>query len=185
MPIDRIPSAALESGVPTRSQLPAGSVLQVVQTYKTDASSYSGIDTYPTIMSATITPTSATSKILLMTSVSYGFANGQAQFEWYFYFDRAIGGAATQVVGQGDAAGSRQRGVFQPGGFTGQQTEMTLGTLSNCYLDSPATTQQIVYYLKMRAHNNAFYINRSPVDNDGSGYSKRLTSNLTLMEIAG
>jgi hypothetical protein len=136
-------------------------------------------------MSASITPVSTSSKILVMTSVSYGFESTAAQFEWYFFFDRSIGGAATQVVGQGDAAGSRQRGIFQPGGFTGQQNAMALGTLTSCYLDSPATTQATIYYLKMRAHTNLLYINRSPLDNDGSGYSKRLTSSLTLMEIAG
>ncbi len=73
MPIDRIPSAALESGVPTRSQLPAGSVLQVVQSQSASFSSTTTVipldNTAPQItegtefLTATITPTSATSRL--------------------------------------------------------------------------------------------------------------------------
>jgi len=53
-----------------KAALPTGSVLQVVQTYKTDsfstnATSYTNV----TGLSASITPTSATSKILVMVSV--------------------------------------------------------------------------------------------------------------------
>lgn len=81
MPLSRIPATFLSGQVPDVNA-PSGSVVQVVQTYKTDASSYQGVNTYPTVMSASITPVSTSSKILVMTSVSYGFDNTAAQYEW-------------------------------------------------------------------------------------------------------
>ena len=181
----------LQPNLGSQVEIPAlkpisGSVVQVVQDYKTDATVYNGVDTYHTVMSVSITPKYANSKMLISSDVSYGYTAGQAQYEWYFYLDRSIGGGAFGFIGVGDAAGSRQRGWFQPlGNLTGTtQDHMTLGTLSGTYLDSPATTQAITYKLAFRSHTNSFYINRSPIDTDGSGYSKRLTSNLTIMEIA-
>ena len=76
MPISTIPAAGLSSGVPTRAQLPAGSVLQVVHaqsgTFATTTSIIPIDNTIPQntegaeFLTASITPTSATS-ILLIT----------------------------------------------------------------------------------------------------------------------
>ena len=70
MPLSKIDSDSLNSGVPTRAQLPAGSVLQVVG-YLPASSSGSTTSTTPvsTTLSATITPTSATSKILVQAII--------------------------------------------------------------------------------------------------------------------
>ena len=79
MPISTIPAAGLSSGVPTRAQLPAGSVLQVVSS--TTVGGLSSTSTsYVDITNATvtITPTSATSKILVLATgnASYGLVGG-------------------------------------------------------------------------------------------------------------
>ena len=163
----------------------AGSVVQVVQDYKTNAVALNGVDVYHTVMSVTITPKDANSKMLISADVSYGYTPGEQQYEWYWYVDKVISGVATPV-GIADADGARQRGWFQPPAFaTGSgDSHMAMGTLSGKYLESPATSSPITYQLKFRSHTNTFYINRSAVDTNGSGYSKRLTSNLTVMEIA-
>ena len=79
MPIDQITSASLASGVPTRAQLPAGCVLQVVSStaqggLTSTSTSYVDI----TNATVTITPTAATSKILVLAtgSASYGLVSG-------------------------------------------------------------------------------------------------------------
>ena len=178
-----VPSSKLSLGA---SDMPAGSVLQVVQDYKTDASSYVGSGVYHTVMSASITPVSTNSKILISSDVSYGYAGGQLQYEWLFYFERTIAGGSATKVGEADAASLRETGAFQPIGLDNVLDEMVnVGTVSGSFLDSPSTTSQITYALRFRSHSNTFYVNRSVTDNDGIGFSKRLTSNFTLMEIAG
>jgi hypothetical protein len=181
-----VTNAKLASGAVTAGDLPSGSVLQVVQDYKTDASSYAGSGVYHTIMSANITPVSTNSKILISSDVSYGYAGGELQYEWIFYFERTISGGSATKIGEADGANLRETGAFQPIGLDNVLDEqVNVGTVSGCFLDTPSTTSQITYALKFRSHTNTFYINRSVTDYDGTGFGKRLTSNFTLMEIAG
>jgi len=81
MPLSKIDSDSLNTGVPTRAQLPAGSVLQVVNaTYATSTSNNTG--TYAdTGLTASITPTSASSKILVLANQNGVYADGNAQAE--------------------------------------------------------------------------------------------------------
>lgn len=75
MPISTIPAVGLSSGVPTRAQLPAGSVLQVVHAQSASFSSTTSVipidNTIPQntegaeFLTASITPTSATSTLLI------------------------------------------------------------------------------------------------------------------------
>ena len=182
-----ITNAMLASNAITSASLPSGTVLQVVQTYKTDASSYAGSGVYHTVMSANITPISTNSKVFISTDLSYSYQSGQLQYEWLFYFDRTIAGGSAIKIGAADAAGSRETGAFQPTSLSSGSADdhVALGTISNSFLDAPLTTSQITYALKFRSHGNTFYVNRSRTDYDGTGFSKRLTSNFTLMEIAG
>jgi len=70
MPVSQIIQASLASGVPTsvaRSALPTGSVLQVVQgSNSSTATSTNNTTWVSTHLSATITPTSSSSKILII-----------------------------------------------------------------------------------------------------------------------
>ena len=74
MAIDKIPSVALDSGVPTRAQLPAGSVLQIA-TNTFDGRTTGGTAGVPStitngtqLFSVSFTPTAATNIILVQTS---------------------------------------------------------------------------------------------------------------------
>ncbi len=154
----------------------AGNVIQVVQTVKTDTfSSTSESFTAVTGMSATITPRSTSSKILVLATVNVG--SDPSVTSSYVNLNR--NGAAIFI---GDAAGSR--------------TRATSGRISSIadsnnpvgfeFLDSPSTTSSTTYSITLRsqASGQPVYVNRSGTDADNATRS-RAASSITLMEIAG
>ena len=150
----------------------------VVQTVKTDvftstANSYTNI----TGLSVTITPSSASSKILLVAQLTVG-ANAAAQWGHF----RFSGGNSTAYVGA--AAGNRTRAVF--GGLNNQGDGFYLSAFSMVYVDSPATTSPVTYVVQgMTGTTNAttFYINRSQQD-ENSNRQARGASSLLAIEVA-
>ena len=160
-----ITTASSGQSIP-KAALPTGSVLQVVSaTYATQTSSTSGNTWVDTGLSATITPTSASSKILVfvaatglrkIASTNAGVAVGL----------RVLRGA-TQIVDVGLDNSSTETTANG-----GQSTTSS----STCYLDSPATTSATTYKLQF---NNARNVS-DPV------YIciANCTSVITLMEIA-
>jgi hypothetical protein len=151
--------------------LPAGSVLQVVQTTKTD--SFSTVSTsYTTFMTVSITPSSSSSKILI-TFGTNGGTNGDVAHGYLAIFRNS-----TQIF-QADTAGSR-RSATSVINTAGQQQLYYGGT----YLDSPATTSAISYTIQVLSSNAAaIYLNRSARDNDALAYDGRSVSSITVMEI--
>jgi hypothetical protein len=156
------------------SQLPTGSVLQVLQATKTDA--FSTTSTSPvdiTGLSVTITPSSSSNKILVSYS-TVGSINGDIA---HGYFNMVRGATA---IFKADVAGSRTSATSvlnQPNG--GQML-----CYSQTYLDSPATTSATTYKLQLNSSNgNAIYVNRSARDFDSAAYDGRAVSSFTVMEI--
>ena len=166
-------------GVPT-SAMPAGSVLQVASTTKTDVFSVSlaagATSSAITGFSASITPTSASSKILLVASINGG-SNGIVQG---FILTRD---SSTLTAATGNSAGSRSRvtsASFPTSSPGALQVPVT-------YLDSPNTTSQVTYEFLMvngSGVTQTHYINRSHQDTDTS-IRMRAISTITLLEIAG
>jgi len=159
----------------------AGGVLQVIQAYKTDTQTISsGTPTFVDIsgLSITITPSSSSSKFLIMWSVVMG--NGTDASHGYVRLNR--NGTAIALA---DAASNRttaSSGVVNSA-VSGQTIPST-----NSFLDSPATASAITY--KLTASNNnvggsSTFINRSARDTDLTGYDGRSTSSFTVLEIAG
>lgn len=157
----------------TASQLPAGSVLQVVQTIKTDTfSTTSGSLTDITGMSVSITPSSASNKILVQYSL------GLVQPSSPAVFGVALLSGST-VIGAGATAGSR-RLVSSSGIFEGDRGSGQVFT----FLDSPATTSSTTYKLQIYINGGlTIYVNRSATDLDNTTYN-RTASTITVMEIA-
>ena len=155
----------------------AGIGSNVVQTVKTDtftttSSSYTTV----TGLSATITPTSNTAKVLIIVQVTHAMS---AAGVGYGHF-RVAGGNATTYVG--DASGSRIRGVF--GG--GSELTNTISALSETivYVDSPASASATTYQLEVRtASTGSVHINRSQNDGDNA-FNNRGASSITLIEVA-
>jgi hypothetical protein len=164
--------------------LPAGvggKILQVVSTTKTDTFSTTagmGSPVQITGLTATITPTSTSSKILVMYNVDFGF-NGTGT---------TIGIALSRngsSICIGDAASVRPR-VTSVGHHEGSpwNAHNSAGT----FLDSPNTTSATTYGLKIGNNGNSaltIFVNRTGRDNNLTHEDGRSTSTITVMEIAG
>jgi len=179
LPNATVTAADLASGA-ARSNFGAGAVLQVVQVVKTDTfstQSTSYVDI--TGLSVSITPSSASNKILVLTNVSIQSQN-------------AHGGGMILLrdgtaINQANSAGSRRRSSFSGHGFTGDATgdgQMQFAVVGT-YLDSPASTSSVTY--KVQVVNNGAetqYINFQRDDTDSNDRTRGVSS-ITLMEIAG
>jgi hypothetical protein len=159
-----------------KATLPTGSVLQVVSTTKTDTfstTSTSYVDV--TGLSVSITPTSSSSKILVLVQ-----ANGSQPVGSGRAYLRLLRGST--VINAGDAAGSRTPGL---GGFSASDTSIPSSTVSASFLDSPATTSSTTYKVQiaMTAGSGSAYINQTQQDADSSNQI-RMASTITVMEIA-
>lgn len=160
------------------SQLPTGSVLQVVSAIKTDTASFTS-STFSDVtgLSVSITPKFSTSKILVIANVNCSWRTTNAK----------IGGRLMRnstPIAVGDAASSRTQvtGVA----YWNIDADTTV-PLSMTYLDSPSTTSATTYKWQANNMDNsglAVYINRSTTDTDAF-YFGRTPSSITVMEIAG
>jgi hypothetical protein len=163
--------------------MPAGSVLQVLQTAKTDTfvSSASATDTAVTGLTVSITPTSASSKILVFCNLGIAAENAQGGAA---KLTRTIGASTTQLS-LADAAGSRSRGSFAGSAYRGNSSNylLMLWHQSLTYLDSPATTSATTYGVQVSSLSTGTYINRTG-DDANSGDMYRGVSYITVMEIA-
>ena len=166
------------SGNPILQQ--TGSILQVIQTSKTDTFYSSTAETWYDItgMSATITPTSSTSKILVEFNLGKVAGLNNNVFR--------IMRNGSLMPGAGAAAGNRQQAHFTDSNQSkdGNHT----GSLSYAYLDSPSSTSAVTYQLQVRAEvisSQGFGLNRTYSDTDATqGYNARCSSTVILMEVA-
>ena len=161
--------------------LPAGAVLQVVSTTKTDGfSTTAGLSSPADVtgLSLNITPISTSSKILIHASLNYG---GNDNVYGSFYFKRG----STNVTISTYATGNRTNA---PLAIHGDNSNFQYGLQCAVFqfLDSPSSTSQLTYKVQMATHNGAtqFYLNRPHATADSS-YVHGGTSTFTLMEIAG
>lgn len=149
-----------------------GKVLQVVSTNKTDTFSTASTSlTDLTGLSVSITPSSASSKILVFCSINYSISQVTGQQ----YFQLLRGASA---IAQGDAAGARSRTSGQ--GAPAADYLMTNYALQ--FLDSPSTTSATTYKIQTRVTAGTGYVNRTVTDTD-SGVYPRGISTITVMEI--
>jgi len=159
----------------TAESMPSGSVLQVVSTTKTDTfstTSTSFIDV--TGVTATITPSSTSSKILVtLTTVYSASATG------YGAVVRVLRGSTP--IGGGTASGNR------PSSFS-SQTFKDIETAESAgfnYLDSPATTSATTYKLQALVRSSqTVYFGRTANDRNDI-FMGRTSSTITLTEIKG
>ena len=158
-----------------------GMVLQVVSTTKTDTTSFASTSTNSfadiTGMSVTITPTSATSKILIMYTACVSQSGG-ATIHLRLLRD-------STSIGQGVASGNRfgDSAVWRT---QATQYVYELAPVSHSFLDSPNTTSATTYKLQATlgaTYSATFYLNRTGTD-DNQDYVGRTASTITVMEIA-
>jgi len=165
-------STYLASGV-ARANWGAGGILQVVQTVKTDTFSTGSSYAAVTGLSASITPTSSTSKILVTVSLgALSVTNSSMKMGMYR-------GATPIYIG--DAAGSRAQVSAQS--QTTNSYQAMFGAWS--YLDSPATTSSTTYQVYIGSNGSAtLYLNRTDRDTNSASEDARSASSIILMEVA-
>ena len=147
-------------------------IIQVVSTSKTDPfSTASGSFTDITGLSVYITPTSATSKILVLASVS-GDMSG------------TNGGAIRMMrdstpIAVGGAAGAR----FQTTTGIAKIPVNSMNSSHVTFLDSPATTSALAYKMQALTPSGTLFVNRAADDSDSAG-RQRAFSSITVMEVS-
>ena len=165
-----------------------GKILQVVSSNKSDVVSTNSTSYYSIGLNATITPSSTSSKILVLLDLAYG---GLQNMYGYGKIVRTpSGGSATDIALGDDRTGSYSNS---------QRVSFSLNTnnLSNViyklyhanvnFLDSPSTTAETTYSVQCKStyggSEGYFYINK-PATTDNQPYHASASSNLTLIEIA-
>ena len=146
-----------------------GKILQVVQTVKVDQASYettSFVDIAG--MTATITPSSSSNKILVQTSIYLGAAGGRTSI---INFVRGSTNIAQPTGSSATTKGTMMSFI--------SGTQMNPFTM--VFLDSPSTTSATTYKLQISQDNTGVpvYINRYHGSDNYHGIST-----LTLMEVA-
>ena len=141
--------------------MPEGAVLQVVQGTTSTAVSNATGSFIDTGLTASITPSSTSSKIMVIV---------QQQ------------GCAATLISTGSVNIKLQKNSsdvhnFALGYFYGYVTTSFRAGISGCYLDSPSTTSATTYKTVFKANDGG----TATVQNDGANS----VSTITLMEIAG
>ena len=168
-------SASLVDG-----NMPAGTVLQVVQDFES-ASSSESLATgafSAAILSAAITPSSTSSKILILCTLHLTTQNQTAGAA-------ALLKRGSTAICLGDASGNMARG--SGGGLGGNISARLISNIQMTFLDSPSSTSATTYTAHGKTgYNNTqiLYWNRE-LDTTNSTAVTRVPSTLTLMEIAG
>jgi hypothetical protein len=159
---------ALPSGV-------GGKVLQVVTTSKTDVftSTTGGTPTDVTGFSASITPSSASNKVLVLVNFTHSTSGTNAT-------GSALLLRGSTPISKGTTAGSRAQGFAWSGQYGGTWNGINV---SVSYLDSPATTSSTTYKIQIVSEQTCV-VGATSRDLDDA-YHGRYASNITLIEIAG
>ena len=156
-----------------------GMVLQVVN-YPFDGTGTSASTTYvETGLSATLTPVSASSKILVQFHL-FLTHNGDGQGA-FTRLSRSIGGA-TATYPILNTGGSEGQAYAFSIASNGAEYNVTGETISMSYLDSPSTTSAVVYNLEIR---NLAATTKWNGTQDSNYSTRNQISFITLMEIAG
>ena len=159
-----------------------GKVLQVVHTQKTDVFSTTSTSfAAVTGLTANITPSATSSKVLIMVSVSGQVSQSDSVNGFHTLFKDGSDFLTSDLTGS-----EITNGTFS---FTGKslapdQTSTGFETESYHILDSPNTTSQVTYDVRAKVGSGTLYVGR--VENpDNISARPRGISTITLMEIDG
>jgi hypothetical protein len=165
------------TGTIAAARLPAGSVVQVVSTTKTNAFSTAGsTGTFVDItgLSVSITPSSASNKILIIAHSTVAAASGGNRAGFRIVRD-------STAICVGDANGSRTRSTIggQQSAANSEQDAVAFN-----FLDSPNTTSAITYKIQLCGENGSTYYVNEGGNASTTADQYTSTSTITVMEIA-
>ena len=157
--------------------LPAGSVLQVVSGTSTTRQSSSST-TYADVsgLSASITPSSSSNKILVLLNMNAVSNNSGSATQLKLLRDSTV---VTKTTTAGENA--TNEAFSAGGGKTGTDPNRQKQSPNLSFLDSPSSTSALTYKVQFRTSNssNAAYVNGWGLNSDQSA-----VSTITLMEIS-
>ena len=155
----------------------ASGLLQIVQVTKTDVSSTTNTSftTIPSF-SASITPSSASNKVLIIASLNLAGGN--------IITLKLQRGSTDILLGDAETGKTQATTYVWPGSTSNGSGRYGLLNYAVNYLDSPNTTSATTYSFVFKTANssNAVYINRT--DDDGTTYNGRVASTIHLLEVA-
>ena len=154
----------------------AGNILQVVQTVKTDTATTTSTNTFvDTGLSVSITPSSASNKILVTANLNFS-AGDMQNIAW-----RLVRGSTDLYMG--DAASNRTRASGAVRVSTNQDAEHQ--NCTSVFLDSPNTTSATTYKVMWcRTYSTStIYMNRASEDTDNDDRT-RVPSSILVQEVA-
>jgi len=164
----KVNSIVPAGGLPSGSN---GGILQVVQTVKTDAFSHNSTSLADiTGLTATITPSSASSKILVATNMYFSIGTGSGTTTIMCNLVRG----STNIAQPNHGSANHQASLFSWSSSAYMQQRAIE------FLDSPATTSATTYKVQIKADNTAatIYLNRYYSTNNYRGIST-----ITLYEV--
>lgn len=168
------------TGITTRmadASAPAGSIIQVVQSTKTDLLSTTSA-TYVDILTQAITPSSSSNKILIffhgMEVTDSGDGNTYSRYK--------LMRDSTSIY-NGDDSGSA---VGASSGRFGRQGNYLPDPVQIMYLDSPSTTSSITYKVQFNStRGSSWRVSIGGSLRTSFSGDTRVPTNLILMEVAG
>jgi hypothetical protein len=157
-----------------------GGILQVVQAVKTDTFATTPGAVWANVagLTATITPTSTSNKILVIADVK-----GSGTATASIIRSRLLRNYSP--IYTGDASGSRPLGMGQA---YYDNVTLYIAQLGGTFLDSPNTVSPVIYNIQIGgdATGSTLYINRTQNDRDTGGFiDSRIASSITLIEVTG
>ena len=149
-----------------------GGIIQVVQGVKTNTASTTSTSFVDTGLTASITPSLNSSKILVTVNMLVGCETAGNRF-----LTNLVRGSTD--IFRGDASGSRQRCSWQ----TTRGNEVDQQWLcSICFLDSPATTSSTTYKMQWKTESDEIYLNMNARNHDNNTHGMTASS-ITLFEV--
>ena len=157
----------LTTGALEAAAIGTGAIRQVVQSKLSSSFSTTSTSVTDIGLSASITPTSSSSRILCLVTLN-GLRTNNTTYNIYLYLDR--NGTLLDSVGQNSSFFTYFTAATQLNG--------RIGTVTNMVLDSPSTTSALTYKVQLASENSA---STSFINNQNTMLT---VSTLVLMEIA-
>ena len=175
-------SAGVALFFPSAGPAPSSAVVQVKSGILTSTFSVVcslGVFSAVTGLEVTITPTSASNKVLLLGTVNAVDAGATTQGT------NAIFTGGNSADYRGDAGGNRTRSATS----MNNSNNYYAPTQSLMYLDSPATTSAITYGISVTYNSDGsatdtVFVNRGPSEPNNAAYEVRNASTITAIEVA-
>lgn len=168
LPDGVVTAADLASGAITAAALPAGSVLQVVNATNNTNSSTTTADVELSCVSASITPSKTSSKILIFAKAPVRYLNASTSAAWSSIKIKRNG----TLIAPNPGANYEQGISFPGGGYTNDWR--MIATIQS--LDSPSSTSSLTYSVVVTSYASTV---TTQVNESNLYYSS-----IVLMEIA-